>query len=83
MTAAKVAPLVGYLCSDSASEVSGQIFAVRKNEIFLFNQPRPVRSVHNSDGWTVSDIAETAIPSVKSNFTPLDRSPDVFCWDPI
>lgn len=83
MTAAKIAPLVGYLCSDAASEVSGQIFAVRKNEIFLFSQPRPVRSVHNSDGWTVSDIAETVIPSMKNNFTPLDRSPDVFCWDPI
>lgn len=83
MSAAKIAPLVAYLCSDLADGVSGQIFAVRRNEIFLFNQPRPVRSVHNSDGWTVKTIAEVAIPSVKNNFTPLDRSPDVFCWDPI
>src|SRR5581483_5157781 len=39
MTPDKVAPLAVYLGSDKADGVSGQIFAVRNNEIFLFNQP--------------------------------------------
>jgi NAD(P)-dependent dehydrogenase (short-subunit alcohol dehydrogenase family) len=83
MTPAKVAPMACFLMSDRAADVSGQIFAVRKNEIFLFNQPRPVRSVHSDDGWTADEIAERAIPALKSQFTPLEVSADVFSWDPV
>jgi len=56
---------------------------VRKNEIFLFNQPRPLRSVHSGEGWTADEIAERAIPALKSQFTPLEVSADVFPWDPV
>lgn len=83
MTPAKVAPMACYLMSDKAAEVSGQIFAVRMNEIFLMSQPRPVRSVHSGDGWTADAIAERAIPALKSHFTPLEVSADVFSWDPV
>jgi NAD(P)-dependent dehydrogenase (short-subunit alcohol dehydrogenase family) len=48
----KVAPFVVALCADEASHVSGQIFGVRNNEIYLFSQPRPIRSAHRSEGWT-------------------------------
>lgn len=82
MEAGKVAPLVVYLGSD-ASDVSGQIFAVRANEIMLMSQPRPVRSVHHSEGWTPERIAEIAIPAMRKQFYPLERSPDVIDWDPI
>ncbi len=83
MTAAKIAPMAVYLCADAAAEVNGQVFGVRNNEIFLFSQTRPLRSVHRSEGWTPEAIAEHAIPTVKSSFMPLDRSPEVFSWDPI
>ncbi len=83
METAKVAPLAVYLASDLASEITGQIFAVRANEIFLFSQPRPVRSVHNSEGWTPERIASQAIPAMRAQLTPLERSQDVFSWDPI
>ena len=82
MTPALVAPLAVYLLSDGAKEVSGQIFAVRKNEIFLMSQPRPVRSVHNSDGWTPEAIAEHGMPALAGSFHDLDRTTDVFTWDP-
>src|SRR6187551_2220221 len=39
MTPEKIAPLVVYLASDQAKGVSGQIFSVRNNEIYLFSQP--------------------------------------------
>jgi len=83
MEAGKIAPLVVYLGSDAASEVTAQIFAVRANEIMLFSQPRPIRSVHMSTGWTPEDIAEIAIPAMKNDFFKLERSPEVIGWDPI
>lgn len=83
MTPAKIAPLAVYLASDAAKEVNGQIFAVRNNEIFLISQPRPIRSVHRSEGWTPEHIAEHGMPALKSSFFDLDRSGDVFSWGPI
>lgn len=83
MTPAKIAPLVVCLASDESSYANGQIFAVRNNEIFLISQPRPVRSVHRSEGWTPSTVASHALPALKAMFYPLDRSGDVFTWDPV
>jgi NAD(P)-dependent dehydrogenase (short-subunit alcohol dehydrogenase family) len=83
MTPAKIAPMVTFLASDAAADVNGQIFGVRNNEIFLFSQPRPIRSVHRSEGWTPENIAEHAIPAMQKNFFDLDVSADVFPWDPV
>jgi len=82
MTPAKVAPLAVYLLSDRADAVTGQIFSVRNNEIFLFSQPRPVRSVQRQDGWTPEQIADHAVPALSASFHKLDVSADVFSWDP-
>ena len=83
MTAAKVAPLAVFLASDLSEDVTGQIFGSRKNEIFLFSQPRPIRSVQREQGWTPQSRAEHMLPAFKNSFFPLDRSADVFCWDPV
>ncbi len=83
MTPDKNAPLAVFLASDAAREVTGQVFAPRMHEIFLFSQSRPVRSVHRSEGWTPALIAEHALPALRTGFTPLDRSGDVFSWDPV
>ncbi|MGE5823146.1 MAG: SDR family NAD(P)-dependent oxidoreductase [Bacteroidota bacterium] len=83
MDTAKIAPLAVYLASDLAEGVTGQIFGVRANEIFLFSQNRPLRSVHRAGGWTPEAIAEQAIPAMRAHFYALDRSQDVFSWDPI
>ncbi|MFC3609341.1 SDR family oxidoreductase [Stutzerimonas tarimensis] len=83
MTPDKNAPLAVYLASEAAEHVTGQVFAARHNELFLFSQTRPVRSVHSAEGWTPQDIAEHGMPALKASFIGLDRSPDVFSWDPI
>jgi NAD(P)-dependent dehydrogenase (short-subunit alcohol dehydrogenase family) len=77
------APLAVFLSSDAAAEVTGQVFATRKNEIFLMSQPRPLRGIHRSEGWTPETCAEHLLPAVKSDFYPLDRTADVFSWDSI
>jgi NAD(P)-dependent dehydrogenase (short-subunit alcohol dehydrogenase family) len=83
MTPEKIAPLAVYLSSDGANGVSGQVFAVRNNEIFLFSQPRPIRTIHRSDGWTPAKLDAQLKGAFAGSFTPLDRSADVFSWDPI
>jgi NAD(P)-dependent dehydrogenase (short-subunit alcohol dehydrogenase family) len=79
----KVAPFVVGLCADEAKDVSGQVFGVRNNEIYLFSQPRPIRSAHRGEGWTPQSVLDTALPMLKADFFPLDRSSDVFTWDPV
>lgn len=83
MTPDKNAPMAVFLASDQAKGVSGQVFATRNNEIFLMSSPRPIRSVHRSEGWTPEAIAEHGIHALKGSFMPLDRSGEVFTWDPI
>ncbi|MFN3730866.1 SDR family NAD(P)-dependent oxidoreductase [Comamonas testosteroni] len=83
MTPNKIAPLAVYLLSDQARDVNAQVFAVRNNELFLMSQPRPLRSVHRSEGWTPEFIAEHGMPALKASFVPMDRSADVFSWDPV
>ena len=83
MTPAKIAPVAVALASEAGKQVSGQIFAVRNNEIFLMGQSRPVRSVHTAEGWTPEGVVDTVFPSLQASFFPLDRSADIFTWDPI
>jgi hypothetical protein len=56
----KIAPVVAYLLGDASKDVTGQIFAVRMNEIFLMGQSRPLRSVHRGEGWTPETVAAHA-----------------------
>jgi NAD(P)-dependent dehydrogenase (short-subunit alcohol dehydrogenase family) len=79
----KVAPFVVGLCADAASDVTGQIFGVRNNEIYLFSQPRPIRNAHRSEGWTPESVVDTALPMLRAGFYALDRSSDVFTWEPV
>jgi NAD(P)-dependent dehydrogenase (short-subunit alcohol dehydrogenase family) len=78
-----IAPFTCALLSDAAAEISGQIFAVRANEIFLFNQTRPIRTAHAGEpGWTAQSVVERVFPMFKPSFFPLERSLNVFSWDP-
>jgi len=66
METAKIAPLAVFLASEKAKDVSGQIFAVRANELFVMSQSRPLRSVHRAEGWTPQTIASHALPALRA-----------------
>jgi len=83
MRADQVAQLAVALSADAAKETSGQIFAVRGNEVVLFNQPRPVRSVARIEGWTPETLIAQALPSMKASYTDVGASASVFPYDPI
>jgi NAD(P)-dependent dehydrogenase (short-subunit alcohol dehydrogenase family) len=78
----QVAPLVVYLVSDASADVSGQVFAVRGAEIFVFSHARPLRSVRCASGFTPELVAEKAMPELRQAFTPLQVTADVFPDDP-
>jgi NAD(P)-dependent dehydrogenase (short-subunit alcohol dehydrogenase family) len=81
MRADQVANFAIALCA--AKDVSGQIFTVRGNEIFLMSQPRPVRGMARLEGWTPETILSHALPAMKADFCAMDASAGVFSWDPV
>ncbi len=83
LTADKIAPVAVFLAGDAAKDVTGQIFAVRGNEVFLMSQPRPLRSVHRSEGWTPETLATHMLPTLRTSFIPNEMSRDVFSWMPV
>ena len=83
MTPDKNAPLAVFLASEAARDVSGQVFGARMNEIYLFTQHRPARTVHRGEGWTPELIAAHALPALRAALVPLDTSGEAIGWDPI
>ncbi len=83
MRADQVAQLAVALCSPAASHVTSQIFSVRGNEIVLFDQPRPIRSMADLSGWNPRKILDTCLPAMAPDFFPLDATADVFPYDPV
>ena len=79
----RLAPFAVAMCSDNAEHVTGQVFGVRNNEIYLFSQSRPIRSAHTSEGWTPQTVIDRVLPMFENDFYPLHRSGDVFTWDPV
>jgi len=82
LSPAHIAPLVAFLASDEAADISGQIFGVRGKEIMVFSQPRPIRSVFNAKGWSVDSLSAIK-GSLQSSFTPLEASAQVFPYAPL
>lgn len=83
MRADQVAQLAVALCAGAARDTSGQIFAVRGNEVFLFNQPRPLRGLARLEGWTPQSLLEHGLPAMKADYTDAGATTAVFPWDPV
>jgi NAD(P)-dependent dehydrogenase (short-subunit alcohol dehydrogenase family) len=83
MRADQVAQLAVALASPEARDVSGQIFAVRGNEVILFDQPRPIRNMANLEGWSPRSLLDVALPAMKNSFFDAGASASVFPYDPI
>jgi NAD(P)-dependent dehydrogenase (short-subunit alcohol dehydrogenase family) len=83
MSADKIAPLGVGLLSDAATGTTNQVFCVWTKEIFLFSAPRPIRSMHRSEGWTPERITSDLFPAFRSTMPKLQRTSEIFSWDPI
>jgi NAD(P)-dependent dehydrogenase (short-subunit alcohol dehydrogenase family) len=83
MRADQVAQTAVALSSDRASDVTGQVFAVRGNEVILMSQPRPVRSMSRMEGWDPTSLIDHAFPAMKADMLDAGASASVFPYDPV
>ncbi len=55
---ANIAPLIVYLASEEAANISGQCFAAYGYTYSLISQPQVIKTIRNENGWTVDSLAE-------------------------
>ena len=53
-----VAPMVVYLLSDAAHDITGQTYTVVGGRVGLWSQPREIREMKKDGRWTVEELAE-------------------------
>jgi NAD(P)-dependent dehydrogenase (short-subunit alcohol dehydrogenase family) len=79
-----VANFTSYLCSPAALDVTGQIFGVRGREVFLFNQPRPIETISQTNkDWSNEELAEAVDKNFREQFTALETDLEAFNTEPI
>jgi NAD(P)-dependent dehydrogenase (short-subunit alcohol dehydrogenase family) len=79
----QVAQLAVALAAPAASGVNGQIFGARGNEVILFSQPRPIRTVARLEGWTPETLIDQGFPAFSGDLYGLESTAQVFPTDPI
>jgi NAD(P)-dependent dehydrogenase (short-subunit alcohol dehydrogenase family) len=68
-----VAPMVCYLLSDLAREVTGQVYTVNAGRIAVWNQPIEVREMRKDGRWTVNEIASRFDEVAQEEMPILER----------
>ena len=81
--ASHAANLVGYLCSQAAQDISGQIFGVRGREVMLFSQPSPIANIVAVSGeWDSDTLARAVDKEFRGKFAELITDLEKFNTDP-
>ena len=52
-----IAPVVAFLLSDAARDITGQVYTVNGGRVAVWNQPVEVREIRNDGRWTVEGLA--------------------------
>jgi hypothetical protein len=53
-----VAPVVVYLASDEAADITGQTIAISGNRLQIISNPEPIRTAYRDEGWTIESLIE-------------------------
>ena len=67
-----VAPLVAYLASDQAADVTGLVFRVGGGKVGVYSHPQEVRTLFHVPGatdWPISELADRLPPTVLAGGT--------------
>ena len=69
-----VAPVVAFLASDRASHITGQVIHVRGNQVAVWSQPGPLRTITSREAWTPEALADVYDRSLgQDRLRRLDR----------
>lgn len=52
------APLVVFLASDAAGNITGHTFLVKKGLLQLYSDPMPLRTIYKPSSWTVDELVD-------------------------
>ncbi|MGN6472792.1 MAG: SDR family oxidoreductase [Mycobacteriales bacterium] len=66
-----IAPMVVYLLSDSAREITGQTYTVVGGRIALWSQPREIKEISKDGRWTPQELAERIPADVGFDRLPM------------
>ncbi len=73
-----VAPMVGYLCTDDAWNINGQIFHVRGGTVGVAHHPIPMRTLWKPAMWTLDELAAVVPRQMMAGTTnPAPPPPDL------
>lgn len=64
-----VAPLVVYLCTDSAANVNGRDFVVGGDEVSLMTMPTKEATIHREGGWDLASLERVFPRVIGANLT--------------
>jgi NAD(P)-dependent dehydrogenase (short-subunit alcohol dehydrogenase family) len=66
-----IAPMVVYLLSDAAREITGQTYTVVAGRIALWSQPREIKEISKDGRWTPQELAERIPAEVGTDRLPM------------
>jgi NAD(P)-dependent dehydrogenase (short-subunit alcohol dehydrogenase family) len=66
-----VAPMVVYLLSDAARDITGQTYTVVGGKVALWSQPREIREVTTDGRWTPEELAKVLPDEVGIDRMPM------------
>jgi len=76
----KVAPVVVWLCTDAAQDVSGQTFEIHGDTVNRVEEPRPIRTIYRQGGWDLDSLDQVVpaslVDGLQNRFTLMD-SPEL------
>ena len=85
VSAAYVAQFINFLCLPRTKNITGQLFAVRGKEVFLFSQPRPTaRTIQQlSMGKGLESLADAVEKNLQPHFLALETDLEAFNTEPL
>ncbi|MBI2957869.1 MAG: SDR family NAD(P)-dependent oxidoreductase [Chloroflexi bacterium] len=64
-----VPPFLVYLCTDLASDINGQVFAIRGGKIAVYTEPKEANPIFKQGGmWTVEELREVVPNTVLKDY---------------